>query len=123
MALPAYRHLLRSITLAFRDDTRLLTSALSTARSNFESSRILPPAEAASKVAHAEEVAKVLRRNIVQGSSEAKEDGEKFQLRIHEDTERGSNETIKSAGQALMGGGGVGGGCCAGGATTPGPAA
>ncbi|KAI4275938.1 MAG: hypothetical protein L6R35_006250, partial [Caloplaca aegaea] len=79
MALPAYRHLLRSITLAFRDDTRLLTSALSTARSNFESSRILPPADAASKVAHAEEVAKVLRRNIVQGRrSEAKEGGERF---------------------------------------------
>lgn len=77
MALPAYRHLLRSITLAFRDDTRLLTSALSSARSNFESCRSLPPGDAATKVAHAEEVAEVLRRNVVQGMSEAKE-GEKF---------------------------------------------
>lgn len=45
------------------------------------------------------------------------------ELRIHEDTERGSNETIKSAGQALMGAG-VGDGCCGGGAAAAsGPAA
>ncbi|KAL9011150.1 MAG: hypothetical protein Q9173_003976 [Seirophora scorigena] len=79
MALPAYRRLLRSITLAFRDDSRLLTSALSSARSNFESCRSLSPADAVTKVAYAEEVAEVLRRNVVQGMSEAKE-GEKFRV-------------------------------------------
>ncbi|KAL8929040.1 MAG: hypothetical protein Q9208_001483 [Pyrenodesmia sp. 3 TL-2023] len=75
MALPAYRHLLRSITIAFRDDTRLLTSALSTARSSFESSRSLPPSEIPAKILHAEEVAQILRRNVVQGLAD---DGEKF---------------------------------------------
>lgn len=74
MALPAYRHLLRSITIAFRSDTRLLTSALSTARSSFESSRSLPPTDLPAKIAHAEEVALILRRNVVQGVA----DGEKF---------------------------------------------
>lgn len=77
MALPAYRHLLRSITITFRGDTRLLTSALSTARSNFEASRSLSPSspEATAQIAHAEEVAEVLRKNVVQGQAT---DGEKF---------------------------------------------
>lgn len=45
------------------------------------------------------------------------------ELRIHEHTERGSNETVKSTGQALMGAG-VSGGCCGGGAAAAsGPAA
>ncbi|KAI4132132.1 MAG: hypothetical protein LQ338_000886 [Usnochroma carphineum] len=78
MALPAYRHLLRSITIAFQGDTRLLTSALSTARFQFEAARSLAPSspDAAAKVAHAEEVAETLRRNVVQGT--AVDDGGKF---------------------------------------------
>ncbi|KAI4146523.1 MAG: hypothetical protein L6R39_003442 [Caloplaca ligustica] len=116
MALPAYRHLLRSITITFRGDTRLLTSALSTARSNFEASRSLSPSspEATAQIAHAEEVAEVLRKNVVQGQAT---DGEKFRLRIHDDIERGSNETIGSAGKGLLGAAGAEGGCCGGGAT------
>lgn len=52
-----------------KDDTRVLASALATARSNFDSSRSLIPnsSEARAAIAHAEEVAGILRRNIVQG--------------------------------------------------------
>ncbi|KAI4187513.1 MAG: hypothetical protein L6R41_002759, partial [Letrouitia leprolyta] len=61
-------------------DTRLLTSALATARSNFESSRSLPPQsqEAGAAIKHAEEVASVLRTNIVQGREVEGEEGGKF---------------------------------------------
>ncbi|KAL8682831.1 MAG: hypothetical protein Q9186_001160 [Xanthomendoza sp. 1 TL-2023] len=69
MALSAYRNLLRSARIAFQGDTRVLTSALATARSNFEASRSLPSnsSEAQAAISHAEEVAVILRRNIVQG--------------------------------------------------------
>ncbi len=55
--------------LAKLDDTRVLTSALATARSKYDSSRSLPPnsSEAKAAIAHAEEVAGILRRNVVQG--------------------------------------------------------
>ncbi|KAL9585241.1 MAG: hypothetical protein Q9203_004336 [Teloschistes exilis] len=122
MALPAYRNLLRSISIAFQadrweGDTRVLTSALATARSNFESSRSLSPEsnEALAAVKHAEEVAGVLRRNIVQGHR--KDEGEKFRLRIHDDIERGNNDTIKAASNSLADTT-VSGGCC-GGPVTP----
>ncbi|KAL8694662.1 MAG: hypothetical protein Q9218_000757 [Villophora microphyllina] len=117
MALAAYRNLLRSIAIAFQGDTRVLHSALTTARSNFESSRALPVGsnEADAAVKHAEEVAAILKRNVVQGHQ--KDEGEKFQLRIHEDTERGDNDTIKAASKSLASTA-VSGGCC-GGAASP----
>ncbi|KAL8964370.1 MAG: hypothetical protein Q9183_004498, partial [Haloplaca sp. 2 TL-2023] len=60
-------------------DTRVLTSALFTARSDFESARSLAPgsAEAEAKVAHAEEVARILRNNVVQGS-QGQGEGERY---------------------------------------------
>ena len=110
MALSAYRHLLRSIQIAFQGiqapsppllspslslhrhnltikagDNRLLTSALSTARSNFESSRFLSvdSTEASAAIRHAEEVAEVLRRNVVQGKEVEGGQGERFRkLRV-----------------------------------------
>ena len=50
-------------------DTRILSAALVTARSNFDSQRSLPAGseEARKVVEHAEEVARVLRANVVQG--------------------------------------------------------
>ncbi|KAL8729585.1 MAG: hypothetical protein Q9166_004665 [cf. Caloplaca sp. 2 TL-2023] len=100
MALSAYRNLLRSARIAFKEDTRVLTSALATARSNFESSRSLTPdsSEAYAAIVHAEEVAGILRRNIVQGRGDGED---RFQLRIHNDIERGSNDTIKLAGKGM----------------------
>ncbi|KAL8912317.1 MAG: hypothetical protein Q9171_002689 [Xanthocarpia ochracea] len=75
MALSVYRNLLRSVRIAFQDDTRVLASAFATARSNFESSRSLPPnsSEAKAAIAHAEEVAGILRRNVVQGRGDGED--------------------------------------------------
>jgi hypothetical protein len=51
--------------------------------------------EAATAVQHAQGVSEVLRHNIVQGRQiEGTED--KYKLQIHEDTERGYNDTVKN---------------------------
>lgn len=71
---------------------------------------------------HADEVATILRQNVVQG----KKEGDTYslytphnspvlhanrrpELRIHEETERGDNDSIKFAGKTLGAGGGK---CC-----------
>lgn len=119
MALAAYRHLLRSTRIAFQGDSRVLHAARHTARENFNEHRSLAPssAEAETWIAHAEEIALVLRRNVVQGErvdeTEAggRVDGGKYQLRIHPEIERGDNATIKMGGENK---GQSTGGCCAG---------
>ncbi|KAL8243845.1 hypothetical protein R6Q59_010103 [Mikania micrantha] len=97
MALAAYRNLLRATRVAFQGDHQMLVAARSQARAGFDKSRSLEPSsDAAQKeVAHAEGVAEILRRNLVQGKQV---DGKKnaYQLRIHEDTERGDNDTIRN---------------------------
>ncbi|KAG0645002.1 zinc maintenance [Hyphodiscus hymeniophilus] len=67
MALAAYRHLLRSTKIAFQ--------ARAEARTNFRKLASLPPNDpaAAAAVKHAEQVAIILRQNVVQGK---KLDGE-----------------------------------------------
>ncbi|KAF1982299.1 hypothetical protein K402DRAFT_438651 [Aulographum hederae CBS 113979] len=99
MALPAYRHLLRSARIAFQGDTIRLSAALSQARAGFEMNRNLPSSspEAAQQITHAEDVARILRENLVQGQA-MDEAGDRYKLNIHEHTERGDNETIKLAG-------------------------
>ncbi|KAF7959695.1 hypothetical protein EAE96_001308 [Botrytis aclada] len=95
MALAAYRHLLRATRVAFNEDITVLTSARKQARSTFLSNRSLAPEspESVAAIAHAEDVAQFLRRNVVQGQKV--EGDEKYKLNIHEDTERGDNDTIK----------------------------
>ncbi|KAF2280219.1 mitochondrial zinc maintenance protein 1, mitochondrial [Westerdykella ornata] len=105
MALQAYRHLLRSTRIAFQGDMKVLTAARLQARQNFEANRGIPAGseEMAKQIAHAEEVAKFLRENVVQGQA-VDEKGESFRLRIHEHTERGNNEDIKKGkGKTLAG--------------------
>ncbi|KAF2458044.1 mitochondrial zinc maintenance protein 1, mitochondrial, partial [Lineolata rhizophorae] len=98
MALAAYRQLLRSTRVAFQGDEFMLNAARAQARSAFDQNRSLSSGseEAQKSVDHAGEVAKVLRENVVQGRSV--EDG-RYRLRIHEYTELGDNETVKTAGQ------------------------
>jgi len=94
MALAAYRHLLRSTRIAFQGDLPLLHAARQEARNGFQknSAILVEDPALASAIAHAEEVAQILRQNVVQG----KHDGDnKYKLRIHEDTERGDNDTVK----------------------------
>ncbi|MCJ1425851.1 Mitochondrial zinc maintenance protein 1, mitochondrial [Sticta canariensis] len=119
MALAAYRNLLRSTKIAFQGDSRVLHAARQSARQNFNEHRLLAPssAEAEARIAHAEETALVLRRNVVQGErvdgTEAGVgvDGGKYQLRIHSEIERGDNTTIKRGGGPK---GQIIGECCAG---------
>jgi complex III assembly factor LYRM7 len=90
-----------------------LFAARAEVRRNFESHRGLPTGseETSKQITHAEEVAKFLRENVVQGHaadtagnySEAciaslrdlNADCYTIELRIHEHTERGDNEDIK----------------------------
>jgi complex III assembly factor LYRM7 len=87
-ALEAYRHLLRSTRIAFQGtvplprlhhhsptnplslgDARLLTAARREARKGFDTSRYLSETDAAvtAGIAHANDVARILRQNVVQG--------------------------------------------------------
>ncbi|KAI1744769.1 hypothetical protein F4680DRAFT_235063 [Xylaria scruposa] len=93
---PAYRNLLRAARLAFHGDSTMLTAARSSIREGFRANAALEPSspEFPAAVKHADEVATILRQNVVQG----KKDGDRYKLRIHEETERGDNDTIKTAG-------------------------
>ncbi|KAI9046960.1 hypothetical protein LZ554_009035 [Drepanopeziza brunnea f. sp. 'monogermtubi'] len=93
MALPAYRSLLRSARLAFAGDAPLLKAARQEAHHAFRKNAALSPEDPllAPAIAHANDVAKILRENVVQGKLE----NDRYKLRIHEHTERGDNDTIK----------------------------
>ncbi|KAI0839406.1 hypothetical protein F5Y06DRAFT_295431 [Hypoxylon sp. FL0890] len=93
MALPAYRSLLRAARIAFQGDERVLTAARASIREGFLANASLEPTnpELPGAIKHAEEIAAILRQNIVQG----KKEGDRYRLRIHEDTERGDNDTVK----------------------------
>ncbi|CAI6340381.1 unnamed protein product [Periconia digitata] len=104
MALQAYRHLLRSTRIAFEGDMPTLFAARTKVRSSFEENRGLANGsqERAEQIAHAEEVAKFLKENVVQGHA-TEADGN-YKLRIHEHTERGNNEDIKKSKGKTLGG-------------------
>ncbi|KAK8191244.1 mitochondrial zinc maintenance protein 1, mitochondrial [Phyllosticta capitalensis] len=93
-ATAAYRNLLRSIRIAFEGDVAVMNAARFEARNNFEANRSLSEdsKDLEKSIAKANDVAKFLKENLVQG--QVKDDG-KYQLRIHEHTERGDNESIK----------------------------
>ena len=89
MALAAYRNVLRSASLAFRGtlqlswkvdmceaeevqgDARMLAGAKAQARQSFEQGRSLPQDsdEYKKNLEHAEDVARILRENVVQGEA------------------------------------------------------
>ncbi|KAN0089406.1 hypothetical protein V8E51_019666 [Hyaloscypha variabilis] len=97
MALAAYRHLLRSTRIAFQGDAQVLHAARFQARDAFRKNATMEQGDPAlgPAIAHAEEVAKILRENVVQGKRVDKEGEERYKLRIHEHTERGDNNTVK----------------------------
>ncbi|OHE90643.1 hypothetical protein CORC01_14062 [Colletotrichum orchidophilum] len=105
MSLPAYRHLWRAARIAFKGDDRVLTAAQQQIRQGFRDQATLTSTDPAysSAIQKAEDIAKILRQNVVQGKQD---DSRVFKLRIHEDTERGDNDSIKTAGgaSATMGG-------------------
>jgi len=81
MALVAYRHLLRSTRIAFQGDLPLLHAARLQARNAFSKNASLAPNDPSilPAIAHAEEVAKILRENVVQGKR-VEEGSDKFSM-------------------------------------------
>ncbi|KAJ4313444.1 Mitochondrial zinc maintenance protein 1, mitochondrial [Fusarium piperis] len=109
-ALNAYRHLMRAARIAFQGDINTLSAAQFQIRNEFRRKASINPSGASAAIQHAEEVAKVLRENVVQGKK-TDEGQDTYKLRIHEHTERGDNESILTAGKGNT----QGGGCCGGG--------
>ncbi|ETS84420.1 Mitochondrial zinc maintenance protein 1 [Pestalotiopsis fici W106-1] len=106
-AIAAYRHLLRAARIAFQGDQPILNAARAQIRTGFRENASLDPKspEIDGHIKHAEDVATILRENVVQG----RRSGDKYKLRIHEHTERGDNDTVKMAGGKTVK---IGGGCC-----------
>ncbi|KAJ5594640.1 Mitochondrial zinc maintenance protein 1 [Penicillium hispanicum] len=93
-AISAYRQLLRATRVAFRDDSRVLLAARQEARRNFDQNRRVG-IDTGLQINHAIEVANLLRHNLVQGAREDGDDAAKWELRIHDEIERGDNDSIK----------------------------
>lgn len=85
---PAYRAVLRAINVAFKGDVRVATGARAELRKQVVEGT--PSEEAA---AHMAEVARFLRQNVVQGVPNERG---VYELQIHDETERGLNETIRT---------------------------
>ncbi|KEZ43187.1 hypothetical protein SAPIO_CDS4857 [Scedosporium apiospermum] len=101
MALAAYRNLFRATQVAFRGDQRLLIEARNRIREEFRAGASPSDPDFQKRIQHAQEVASVLRANVVQG---VQEENDVYRLRIHDQTERGDNDSIKSPTQTLGGG-------------------
>ncbi|OAA35152.1 mitochondrial complex I protein Fmp36 [Metarhizium rileyi] len=110
MALVAYRNLMRAVRIAFQGDTPILAAAQQQIRHEFRQKSSLNSSDASTHdaIRHAQEVANFLKANVVQGKRLEGGD-DMYQLRIHEYTERGDNDSIKMAGSSTLGGG-----CCGG---------
>ncbi|KAL7423304.1 hypothetical protein Q5752_002605 [Cryptotrichosporon argae] len=114
----AYRAVLRSARLTFNGDPQRYVALHTALRSTFTSPTLRAPgagaaeaapdpllapvdtqvdyaseAELAKRIAEWDEVARFLRRNVVQG---VQQDSGSFRLRVTPDTELGDNATIKS---------------------------
>ncbi|KAL7276736.1 Mitochondrial zinc maintenance protein 1, mitochondrial [Rhizina undulata] len=96
MALAAYRGIIRAAKIAFHEDGYMMNAAFIETRRGFENGRSVPPGskEAEKLIQNAFDIAKVLRTNVVQGRMD---DEGKYKLRIHDEIEKGDNESIKQA--------------------------
>ncbi|KAI5815604.1 hypothetical protein BZA77DRAFT_265422 [Pyronema omphalodes] len=111
-ALSAYRHLLRSARLAFQGDTVMFHAAQQESRKAFEQNKAVAGEAADALIKHAKDVALILRTNVIQGKKEEREgEGEVYKLNIHDEIERGDNESIKKGRKTQLE---MGGGCCGG---------
>ncbi|KAK2003794.1 hypothetical protein LX36DRAFT_650635 [Colletotrichum falcatum] len=97
MSLSAYRHIWRAARIAFKGDDRVLTAARQQIRQGFRDQASLSPTSPAygQAIEKAEDIAKILRENVVQGKQD---ESNTYKLRIHKDTERGDNDSVKTAG-------------------------
>ncbi|KAJ6111478.1 Mitochondrial zinc maintenance protein 1 [Penicillium sp. IBT 18751x] len=114
-ALSAYRQILRATRIAFQNDNRVLLAARAEARRNFEENRRVG-IDTGLQINNAIEVANILRHNIVQGAREDGNEDAKWEpecriraesnandwtteLNIHDEIERGDNDSIKVGNQ------------------------
>ncbi len=91
----------------------MLAAARAEAGNQFRSDRTLDPssAEAELKILEAEQVAIILRQNVVQGQqSDAEGEEQNYKIRIHKDTEKHRNDdkSMRGSGGLLDGGGTTG---------------
>ncbi|KAL7785610.1 hypothetical protein V8C37DRAFT_393582 [Trichoderma ceciliae] len=107
MSLAAYRHLLRAARIAFQGDIHVLSAAQNQIRQTFQENRALDSSSGIqTAIRHAEDVATILRENVVQGQKTGSNgDDHTYKLRIHEHTERGDNDSVLTAGNVKNGGG------------------
>ncbi|RKF63528.1 Mitochondrial zinc maintenance protein 1, mitochondrial [Erysiphe neolycopersici] len=108
MALAAYRHLLRSTRIAFQGDLPVLRASRLQARASFDENISLLPSstECRDAIVYALDVSRVLRENVVQGrkiDTDSDKENAQYKLRIHEYTERGDNDSIKTSGKKKQG--------------------
>ncbi|OJJ50637.1 hypothetical protein ASPZODRAFT_55261 [Penicilliopsis zonata CBS 506.65] len=96
----AYRQLLRATRIAFQDDVRVLIAARQEARRNFDQNHRVG-IDTPMHINHAIEVATILRHNIVQGVKDGQKEDSKWELRIHDDIERGDNDSVKIGGKSV----------------------
>ncbi|KAE8311232.1 Complex1LYR-like protein [Aspergillus parasiticus SU-1] len=96
----AYRQILRATRIAFHEDTRVLLAARQEARRQFDEHKRVG-IDTPMQINHAIEVASILKHNIVQGVKPEGDEAAKWELRIHDDIERGDNDSIKHAGQNI----------------------
>ncbi|KAH8689913.1 mitochondrial zinc maintenance protein 1, mitochondrial [Talaromyces proteolyticus] len=97
-ALSAYRQVLRATRIAFRDDFTILTAARTEARKQFDAHK-RTGVDTPMQIQHAVEAASILRHNIVQGARDAEDQNGKWELRIHDEIERGDNDSVKIDGK------------------------
>ncbi|KAI1212077.1 uncharacterized protein F4807DRAFT_458278 [Annulohypoxylon truncatum] len=75
------------------DQVRLV-AARNSIRESFREKASIEPADVPDAIKVANDVATILRQNLVQGRKK----GDRYELRIHKDTERGDNDTVKFPG-------------------------
>ncbi|KAI9040174.1 LYR motif-containing protein [Aspergillus affinis] len=96
----AYRQLLRATRVAFENDSRVMLAARQEARRNFDDHPRVG-IDTPMQINHAVEVANILKHNIVQGSRVAGDDNARWELNIHDNIERGDNDSIKIGGKSV----------------------
>ncbi|KAJ5795780.1 uncharacterized protein N7518_004320 [Penicillium psychrosexuale] len=89
-----YRQLLRSTRVAFHNDPPIFIAARQEVRKKFEENR-RPAVDTGMQIKHGIEVADILRHNIVQGAREQGDEAAKWELNIHDQIERGDNDSVK----------------------------
>ncbi|KAI8062241.1 hypothetical protein BC940DRAFT_309140 [Gongronella butleri] len=93
-AISAYRHLLRTQRQVFANDVRAIEAARKETHARFMQFKDETNTDILEeKLALAQSVATLLRRNVLQAESQ---DGNHFKLHITSDTELGDNDSIKN---------------------------